>query len=142
MMIVVTEDDPQGGVDDVDAHRSVCMLISPYAKKDNVGHVHYSFGSMFKTFWNILGVPYVNQFDAGATDMSDMFTDQPDYTPYDALEVDKRIFDPQKALTPMDANFNWKALKNAPKMDDPDDMERNSRKLDLKKMEEKKNANR
>jgi YVTN family beta-propeller protein len=142
MMIVVTEDDAQGGLDHVDAHRSVCMVISPYAKKDYSGHVHYSFGSMYKTFWNVLGVPYFNQFDAGATDMSDLFTDKPDFTPYNALASDLHVFDPQKALTPIDEKFNWKALKDAPKMDDPGDMEENSRKLDLKKEQEEKNAKR
>ena len=142
MMIVVTEDDAQGGLDHIDAHRSVCMVISPYAKRDYSGHVHYSFGSMYKTFWNVLGVPYFNQFDAGATDMSDLFADMPDFTPYDALPSDLRVFDPQKALTPIDEKFNWKALKDAPKMDDPEDMENNSRKLDLKKQQEEKNAKR
>ena len=142
MMIVVTEDDAQGGVDHIDAHRSVCMVISPYAKKDYSGHVHYSFGSMYKTFWNVLGVPYFNQYDAGATDMSDMYTDAPDFTPYNALASDLRVFDPQKALTPIDEKFNWKALKDAPKMDDPEDMEENSRKLDIKKEQEEKNAKR
>ena len=142
MLIVVTEDDSQGGVDHIDAHRSVLMLISPYAKKDYVGHVHYSFGSIFKTFWNILGTPYINQFDAGATDLSDLFTDVPDNTPYNALSSDLRLFDPQKALTPMDAKFNWKALKNAPELDDPEDMERNSHKEDLKKQEERRNDER
>ena len=142
MLIVVTEDDSQGGVDHIDAHRSVLMLISPYAKKDYVGHVHYSFGSIFKTFWNILGIPYINQFDAGATDMSDLFADVPDYTPYNALPSDLRLFDPQKALTPLDAKFNWKALKSAPQMDDPEEMERNSHKEDLKKQEERRNAER
>ena len=142
MMIVVTEDDSQGGVDHIDAHRSVLMMISPYAKKDYVGNVHYSFGSIYKTFWNILGVPYINQFDAGATDLNDLLTDKPDFTPYNALSSDTRLFDAQKALTPLDAKFNWKALKNAPDMDDPKDMENNSRKLDLKKQEEKKNSER
>ena len=142
MMIVVTEDDAQGGVDHIDAHRSVCMVISPYAKKDYSGHVHYSFGSMYKTFWNVLGVPYFNQFDAGATDMSDLFADKPDFSPYDALASDLRVFDPQRALSPIDEKFNWKALKDAPKMDDPEDMEENSRKQDLKKAQEQKNAKR
>jgi hypothetical protein len=32
MAIVITEDDSQGGVDHVDAHRSILMVISPYAK--------------------------------------------------------------------------------------------------------------
>lgn len=127
MMIVVTEDDAQNGVDHIDAHRSILMLISPYAKTDYVSHVHYSFGSIFKTFWNVLGLPYLNQYDAGATDMSDFFTAQPDFTPYVALPVDKRVFDPQKALDPFDEKFNWKELNQGPDIDDPEDMIRESK---------------
>jgi YVTN family beta-propeller protein len=122
MAIFITEDDAQNGVDHVDAHRSILMVISPYAKRDYVSSVHYSFGSIFKTFWNILGLPYLNQYDAGATDLSDMFTDAPDFTPYSALPPDTRIFDPQKALTPYDENFDWDALKESPVLDDPADM--------------------
>jgi len=124
MAIFVTEDDAQDGRDHVDAHRSILMMISPYAKKNHVSHVHYSFGSIFKTFWNILGIPYLNQYDAGATDMREMFTDEPDLTPYHALPVDIRIFDPQKALDPFDENFDWKAVADSPKLDNPDDMDK------------------
>lgn len=122
MAIVITEDDAQNGVDHIDAHRSILMVISPWAKKDYVGKVHYSFGSIFKTFWNILGLPYLNQYDAGATDLSDLFSDDPDFTPYKALAPDLRIFDPQKALTPLDENFDWKALGESPVLDDPKEM--------------------
>jgi len=122
MAIVVTEDDAQNGQDHVDAHRSIVMIISPYAKKNYVGHHHYSFGSIFKTFWNILGIPYLNQFDAGASDLSDLFSIQPDFTPYHALPVDVRVFDPQKALDPFDEKFDWKAVANSPKLDHVDDM--------------------
>ena len=130
MAIVITEDDAQNGVDHVDAHRSVLMVISPYAKKNFVSHVHYSFGSIFKTFWNTLGLPYLNQYDAGATDMADMFSDQPDFTPYIALPVDSRIFDPQKALDPFDEKFNWEQLKKSPAIDNPEDMIRESKEQD------------
>jgi len=133
MAIVVTEDDPQGGVDHVDAHRSVLMVISPYAKQNYVGHVHYSFGSIFKTMWHVLGLPYLNQYDAGATDLSDLFTPQPDYAPYDALPVDGRIFDPQKALDPLDEKFNWKAVTESPALDAPADMLRRSREEDKRR---------
>ncbi len=133
MAIVVTEDDPQGGVDHVDAHRSVLMVISPYAKKNYVGHVHYSFGSIFKTMWHVLGLPYLNQYDAGATDLSDLFTPQPDYAPYNALPVDGRIFDPQKALDPLDEKFNWKAVTESPALDAPADMLRRSREEDKRR---------
>jgi hypothetical protein len=122
MAIVITEDDAQNGVDHIDAHRSILMVISPYVKKNYVSKVHYSFGSLFKTFWNILGLPYLNQYDAGATDLSDMFTGIPDFTPYTALPADVRIFDPQKALTPLDEKFDWNSLKESPLLDDPREM--------------------
>ncbi len=126
MLILITEDDAQSGVDHVDAHRSVLMVVSPYVKRDYVGHVHYSFGSIFKTFFNVLGLPYLNQYDAGATDLSDMFTGKPNFKPYNALPVDKRIFDPHKALDPFDENFDWKAVKNSPEMDDVKEMMKES----------------
>jgi YVTN family beta-propeller protein len=122
MAIVITEDDAQNGVDHIDAHRSILMVISPYSKKNYVSKVHYSFGSIFKTFWNVLGLPYLNQYDAGATDLSDMFTVTPDLTPYTALPPDIRIFDPQKALTPLDEKFDWKSLEKSPILDNPEDM--------------------
>jgi YVTN family beta-propeller protein len=122
MAIIITEDDAQNGVDHIDAHRSVLMVISPYARKNYVSRVHYSFGSLFKTFWNILGLPFLNQYDAGATDLSDMFTGVPDFTPYTAIPADSRIFDPQKALSPLDEKFDWKSLSESPALDDPKEM--------------------
>ena len=118
MAIVVTEDDAQGGVDHVDAHRSILMVISPYAKTGHISNVHASFGSIFKTFWNILGIPYLNQYDAGATDLSDLFGTRPDFRPYSAILPDSRLFDPKKALDPLDKRFDWKALRQGPELDD------------------------
>ncbi|MFZ3274207.1 MAG: hypothetical protein WA143_08025, partial [Lutibacter sp.] len=135
MLIVITEDDAQNGVDHIDAHRSVLMLISPWVKRDYVSNVHYSFGSLFKTFWNILGIPYLNQYDAGATDLSDFFTNTPNYKIYNALEIDSRIFDPQKALDPFDEKFDWKALKDSPKIDNTEDMLRESKEQDKFRLE-------
>jgi hypothetical protein len=120
MAIVVTEDDPQGGVDHVDAHRSLMMVISPDAKKGYVSHVHYSFGSAMKTFWHLLGLPYLNQYDFSATDLADFFTDSPDFTPYSARPVDPQLFDPEKALDPLDEKFDWGAFHQTPKLDDPE----------------------
>ena len=51
------------------------------------------------------------------------FTGIPDFTPYNAVEVDPRIFDPKKALTPLDEKFDWKAVKESPLIDDVDDMQ-------------------
>ena len=137
MAIIVTEDDSQGGIDHVDAHRSILQVFSPYSKRNFISHQHYSFGSIFKTMWHILGIPYLNQYDAGATDLSDFFTYQPDYTPYNAINEDKRIFDPQKVLTPIDEKFDWKALKQSPVMDDGDYLFKTREEEDKKELEEK-----
>ncbi|KAF0142941.1 MAG: 40-residue YVTN family beta-propeller repeat protein [Stygiobacter sp.] len=135
MMIVITEDDAQNGVDHVDAHRSILMVISPYVKKNYVSHVHYSFGSLFKTFWNVLGIPYLNQYDAGANDLADFFTNKPDFTPYNALHSDVRFFDPQKALDPLDEKFDWKSLKDSPEIDNVQDMMREAKETDKDRLE-------
>ena len=130
MMIVVTEDDAQGGRDHIDAHRSILMVISPYSKKNFNSHQHFSFGSIFKTFWNVLGTSYLNQYDFGVNDLSDCFTGKPDFTPYNAVPVDPRIFDPTKAMSPLDEKFDWKAFRNSPELDDPDDMKENAKRKD------------
>lgn len=138
MAIVITEDDAQNGVDHVDAHRSVLMVISPYVKRNYVSKVHYSFGSIFKTFWNVLGLPYLNQYDAAANDFADFFTPNPDFTPYQAVPVDSRIFDPKKALTPLDENFDWNAVKESPMIDDVDDMQKDQKEKPEYRLEDQK----
>ncbi len=138
MAIVITEDDAQNGIDHVDAHRSVLVVISPYAKRNFVSHVHYSFGSIFKTFWNVLGLPYLNQYDAAANDFADLFTPTPDFTPYNAIPVDPRIFDPKKALTPLDEKFDWKAVKESPLIDAVEDMQEDQKEKPEYRLEDQK----
>jgi YVTN family beta-propeller protein len=135
MLIVITEDDAQNGVDHIDAHRSILMLISPWVKRDYVSSVHYSFGSLFKSFWNIMGLPYLNQYDAGASDLNDFFTSTPDFRPYNALEVNSQMFDPQLALDPFDEQFNWKALEESPQIDNMEDMIKESKEQDIDRLE-------
>ncbi len=135
MMIVITEDDSQNGVDHIDAHRSVLMVVSPWVKRNYVSHTHYSFGSIFKTFWNVLGTPYLNQYDAAAMDFGGFFMDEPDYTPYQAVAVDERIFDPQKALDPFDEDFDWKAMEASPELDNVQDFIDDSKERDEFRLE-------
>ena len=115
LAIFVTEDDAQGGRDHVDAHRSVLMVISPYTAGGRVSHVHTSMASILKTFDLIFGLPSLNQYDAAATDLSDFFTAQPDFAPYDALASDVRIFDPAKVREP---GLDLQSRPGAP-LDDP-----------------------
>jgi len=112
MAIFITEDDAQGWVDHIDSHRTVFLLVSPYAKKNYVSHVNASFPGLLKTIFRLLGLPPLNLFDATASDVADCFTDHPDFTPYQALPVDPRLFDPATAREPMDP-------KPSPRLDDP-----------------------
>lgn len=122
MLIIVTEDDPQGGRDHVDAHRSILLLIGPHVKRHYVSSELMNFGSLLKMIFTILDLPYLNQFDAAASLPRDFFGEQPDLAPYQLRRVDERIFDPALALKPFDRGFDWKSLLESPEMDDPDDM--------------------
>ncbi|MDP8244617.1 MAG: hypothetical protein P9L94_11090 [Candidatus Hinthialibacter antarcticus] len=124
MAIFVTEDDAQNGRDHVDHHRSISLVISPYAKPGYVSHVHTSLPSILKTMNLIHGIPYINQYDAMTSDLSDMFHAKADFSPYNAVPVDKRIFDPQKALDPFDENFDWESVYEFPVMDSPEVMKK------------------
>jgi hypothetical protein len=124
MAIFVTEDDAQNGRDHVDHHRSICMVISPYARFGHVSHIHTSIPSIIKTINLIHGMPYINQYDAMASDLSDMFQATPDFRPYEAVLVHPKIFDADKAYDPLDEEFNWEAANDFPIMDHPDVMRR------------------
>ncbi|AKD54648.1 bifunctional YncE family protein/alkaline phosphatase family protein [Spirosoma radiotolerans] len=118
MLVIITEDDPQGGVDHIDAHRSVLLLAGPYVKRGYVSHTHANFGSVLKMMYNILGVPYVNQYDQTASLLQDFFTDKPDFRPYDAVLPDVRVFDPKAAMKPYKKTFDWRKIQKGPEMDD------------------------
>ncbi|MGO8735526.1 MAG: bifunctional YncE family protein/alkaline phosphatase family protein [Terriglobia bacterium] len=125
MAIFVTEDDAQDGRDHVDAHRSLLLVISPYARR-GVSHVHNSTAGILKTFDLVFGLPYLNQYDAADTDLSGMFADAPDFTPFEALPSDTRIFDPAKIHEP---GLEMQARPGAP-LDDPETIRREMRDRD------------
>ncbi|MBI5527524.1 MAG: hypothetical protein HY897_14410 [Deltaproteobacteria bacterium] len=81
-LIFVTEDDPQDGADHVDAHRTLALVISPYARKGYISKVHHSFASFYATWERILHAPPLNIYDANAAPLLDCFTNIPDLTPY------------------------------------------------------------
>ncbi len=89
--IFVIEDDAQNGPDHVDAHRTVCLLASPYARRGLVDHTPYSTVAMLRTIELLLGLPPMSQFDAAATPMLAAFTDTPILTPYTGLQPRQRM---------------------------------------------------
>ena len=86
-------------------------------------------------------LPYLNQYDAGATDLSDFFTSTPNYKPYNALSVNKAMFDPQKALNPFNEKFDWKAVEEAPRIDDVEEMLKDSKEQNEYRLENREREN-
>jgi hypothetical protein len=84
-VIFVNEDDPQSGYDHVDAHRSICLIISPYTRRGEVISTFYNQAGVLHTIERIFGLPPMNQQDAMAPLMFECFTNFPNFTPYTAL---------------------------------------------------------
>ncbi len=83
--IFIIEDDSQNGPDHIDSHRSVGYIISPYTKRTTVVSTNYNTVSMLRTMEDLLGIGYISTTDANAEPMSDVFTETPDLTPYQAI---------------------------------------------------------
>src|SRR6218665_43321 len=122
MLVIITEDDPQGGVDHIDAHRSLLMMAGPYVKRHYASHTHANFGSILKVIYNILGVNYVNQYDVTASLLQDFFTDKPTYLPYSFVFPDQRIFDPKQAMDKYNKNIDWRKTEQGPEMDNENEL--------------------
>ncbi len=83
--VFLTEDDPQSGIDHIDEHRSLGVVISPWVKEGAVT-ARYDQTGMLRTIERILGLPPLTEFDAVATPMDALFNQTtPDLTPYSAI---------------------------------------------------------
>jgi len=80
-----TEDDSQDGLDHVDGHRTVGLVVSPWVKRGVVDSNFYTIINMYRTIEQILGLTPSNQFDLAAEPMFSAFTSKPDFSTYKAL---------------------------------------------------------
>lgn len=81
-LIFVTEDDPQGGADHVDNHRTIGLVIGPWVKKGVTVSTHYSWPNFYRTLEVFLGLPPMSTYDDLGTPMYDVFDTAPHYEPY------------------------------------------------------------
>jgi hypothetical protein len=80
--IFVLEDDAQNGPDHVDAHRSVALVASPYARRRLVDSEFATTCGMLRTIELILKLPPMSQCDAAAAPLYGAFQAKADLTPY------------------------------------------------------------
>jgi DNA-binding beta-propeller fold protein YncE len=105
--IFVLEDDAQDGADHVDAHRSIAFVVSKYspgsAAQPNVEHRFYTTVNMIHTMETLLGLPPMNQNDAYAPVMGQLFSgpgDQPAYKADDRNQKNGLIYETNKREAP------------------------------------------
>lgn len=119
--IFVTEDDPQAGLDHVDGHRTVGMVISPYTKRNKVVSTYYSQINMVRTMENILCIQPMNQLDNSAEPMSDCFQEKPDFAAYMA---EKSNISPEEVNPPISSlsgkQLSWARKSMEQDLDDYD----------------------
>jgi len=113
MAIFVVEDDAQNGVDHVDGHRTVALVASPYARRGAIDSTFYAQQSILKTIELILGLPNLSLFDRIATDMRASFQNQPDLTPFSAVEPKQSLFERNPERTALRGKAKSDAIASA-----------------------------
>jgi len=83
--IFIAPDGPRTAGDRANRYRSYAIVVSPFAKRGYVGHVHLSTASLLKTEEELLGIPPLELDDLLATDMADFFTGKADPAPFENL---------------------------------------------------------
>jgi YVTN family beta-propeller protein len=123
--VFVTEDDAQGGVDHVDAHRSILLVASPWVSPGAVSHGHSSMGSIIRTIDVLLGLGPLNLEDALAGRITGIFDSAPHSSPYRVRPADRRVFIPAAARL-----ARPKTAKEAAALRDMDDAEQISKEME------------
>lgn len=83
--IFIIEDDAQNGFDHVDAHRSVCYVVSPFIRRATVDHRFYNTDSVLRTMELLLGLTPMNQYDAVAPPLRVFRDVAANDAPYEAI---------------------------------------------------------
>src|SRR5439155_5425610 len=71
--IFVLEDDAQNGPDHVDAHRSVALVVSPYARRRAMDSSLYTTCGMLRTLELLLGLAPMSLYYAAAAPLYGAF---------------------------------------------------------------------
>jgi YVTN family beta-propeller protein len=94
-VVFLSEDDPQDGMDHIDPHRSISLLIGPHVREGVETAVPYDQLSILRTIEMILHLPPLTEHDATARPMLSLFDPRHvDDTPYDALTPDPPLATP------------------------------------------------
>ena len=95
--VFVLEDDAQAGPDHVDSHRSVLLVISPWAA-GGVMHRFVNTTDVLATVEEILGLGTLSQFDHFGRPLREIWRSAPDLRPFEALRPTQSMTEQNLAL--------------------------------------------
>ena len=95
MAVFITEADAGGGLDHVDADRTLLFAAGPFVKRDYVSHTNASMPGLLRTIFELLHVSPANLMDATAASLRDLFTEDTQLSEFTAVQPDARIYDPR-----------------------------------------------
>lgn len=110
-VILITQDDSQGGWDHISGYRTVGLVISPYSSGKLVT-TNYNQTSMVRTIEQILGIPPMNVLDATATPMFDCFSSTRNAIPFKKLANSIPLDQMNKPLSALKGREKKFALKS------------------------------
>ncbi|MFN2453717.1 MAG: bifunctional YncE family protein/alkaline phosphatase family protein [Pyrinomonadaceae bacterium] len=97
-LVLITEDDAQNGPDHVDATRTLGFAVSPYVKRGAIISDRYDQLSLLRTIELILGLDPLNLNDRLAVPMFGIFSDKPNFAPYNPVPPSKHLADADRQL--------------------------------------------
>ncbi|MBI3665363.1 MAG: bifunctional YncE family protein/alkaline phosphatase family protein [Acidobacteria bacterium] len=122
-LILAVEDDAQDGLDHVDGHRTVALVIGPHIRRGVVDSNHYNQTSMIRTIQDIFRIPPRTRFLASARVMTSIFTPAADRTPYQCLTPKVALDEMNPPLNALSGRRLWAARQSlAMNWSEPDDI--------------------
>ncbi|MBV9505174.1 MAG: hypothetical protein JO323_09240, partial [Acidobacteriia bacterium] len=97
MAVFIVDANAGDGVDHIDVDRAPALCAGPWAKRNSVAHENIGLAGILKTVSAIFHTPNLNLSEASASLASGCFQAAPDTEGYRLLQVDKRIYDPERA---------------------------------------------
>ncbi len=84
-LVLVVEDDAQDGIDHVDGHRSIALVIGPHVRRKALDSNFYTQGSMIRTIQEIFRVPPRTRYLSQSRPMTSVFQAKPEPATIDVL---------------------------------------------------------
>lgn len=123
MLVFVVEDDAQDGLDHVDGHRTVALVIGPSIVRGKVDSNFYNHSSMIRTIQEIFRIPPQTRFVAAARPMTSIFTPASNNDAWKVLTPEVALDEMNPAARGLKGRQLWAAQRSA-KMNwhEPDDV--------------------